>query len=113
MDEKAEKGSAIELHAHGDGTYHTIARGSGDYYPSMGGKDPRRKEHESFGAAVVHMAKHHAEGDHMHIMGHEDGFTSHHMKEGGNPSGPVEHDNVTELKKHVAKVMNSDDEEMD
>ena len=92
----SEKHSSTTLHAHGDGTYHTTQ-----------GYESGRKEHPSFGHAVAHMAKNHAEGDHMHIEGHEDGYTTHSVHD-GKVHGPEEHKTMGELKRHVADCMDGD-----
>lgn len=98
MEHGKEKTSSSSLHAHGDGTYHTQ---SGEY----GGK---RTDHESIGAALIHLAKAHAEGDHMHIQGHDEGYTTHHVKEGGKVQGPNEHKTMGAAKKAVAEAMDSE-----
>jgi hypothetical protein len=106
------KGSSMELHAHGDGSYHTISKGGGGYYPySEKGGEPGRKEHASFGAAVMHMAKHHATGDHFHAQGHDEGFTAHSLKEGGSVKGPTEHETMGSLKKNMASALNDEGDE--
>jgi len=118
MKDKEESGaSSTSLHAHGDGSYHTHTparscngdcgeggRGGMDYYGSGG----PRKDHASIGAALMHMAMKHAEGDHMHIQGHDDGYTSHSVAEGARVKGPVEHAKMSALKQHVGKVMDDD-----
>lgn len=106
------KGSSITLHAHGDGSYHTISHGSNDYgMIGHGGKEPGRVEHPSFGHAVMHMAKMHAEGDHMHILSHNEGFTSHHVLEGASVQGPHESDTVGQLKTHVESALQEEADE--
>ena len=54
----------------------------------------------------------HAEigGDHLHIHGHEDGFTTHHVSDGSAVQGPVEHKTMGAVKKHVAAVMDADED---
>jgi hypothetical protein len=117
---KEEHGSSsTSLHAHGDGSFHTHSparscngdcaesgRGGIDYYGSGG----KRKDHESIGAALMHMAMKHSDGDHMHIEGHDSGFTTHHVMEGKRVQGPSEHKSVGELKRHVAEVMDTDED---
>ena len=90
----------ISLHPHGDGTYHT-----------MQGKEPGRVEHDSFGAAVAHMAKHHAEGSHMHIEDTEDGYQSHHKSASGKVSGPHDHANLQECKRAMTQFFNEEEHE--
>jgi hypothetical protein len=90
------KGHMHEVHAHGDGTFHTIAH------------DGTRTEHPHFGHMVAHLAKHHATDDHMHIHGHEDGFTTHHMVD-GKTHGPHHHETMGALKRHVADTMDGED----
>lgn len=88
-----EKHSSTTLVAHGDGTYHTEH-----------GMTGKRMEHPTFGHAAMHMAKMHAEGDHMHIHGHEDGFTTHSVHD-GEMHGPEEHSTTGKLKAHVGDCM--------
>jgi hypothetical protein len=95
-DQKDEKGSSITLHAHGDGTYHTTSESWG------GGK---RTEHPSMGHALMHIASRHAEGDHVHILSDDDGFTTHHVMEGGKVKGPHEHANRRELIGHLRQTL--------
>lgn len=82
-------GQRSELHDHGDGTFHTMTGG-------------QKTEHQHIGAAMVHMAHHHApEGGHSHVMHHMEGHTMHHMSESGQASGPHEAANMDELKGHM------------
>lgn len=90
-----EKGSSISLHAHGDGTYHTMGGG-------MFG-DGKRTEHGSIGHALMHIASKHSEGDHMHIHATDDGLTTHRAMEGGKVQGPQEHKTVRDLKNAVGR----------
>lgn len=99
-----EKGSSISLHAHGDGTYHT----QGD---SWGPSGPSRVDHDSMGAALMHIASKHAEGDHMHILSHDDGFTTHHVMEGGKVQGPHDHKNLRELKRAMSQFLDEEGQE--
>lgn len=105
------KGSSITLHAHGDGTFHTIAHNDSYGGPMIEGRDPRRKEHPSIGHALMHIARMHSTGDQMHILGHDDGYTTHSVKEGGKIKGPSEHTSMRDLKSHVAETMDGDDED--
>lgn len=93
---QSEKGSHTTLHAHGDNTYHSVdANGN-------------RKDHLTFGAAIMHMAKMHGPpGDHMHVHGHEEGFTTHHVMEGERVRGPEEHGTAKQLAAHVATTMDT------
>lgn len=50
-------------------------------------------------------------GDHFHVHGHEDGFTTHHMPEGGAPHGPMEHKTIGAAKQQMAECMNGECEE--
>ena len=110
-----EKGSSISLHAHGDGSYHTmspaVSEGYGGYGMGSGGaKTPGRKEHPSIGHALMHIAREHgSEGDHMHIHGDAEGYTTHHVSAGGAIKGPDEHKNMAQLKAHVADAMEPED----
>lgn len=99
------KGTSVTLHAHGDGSYTTQEHGHPQEY-SHSGKDLGRVEHPSFGHALMHIAKHHGpEGEHMHIHGHAEGYTSHNVKEDGDVEGPHEHERIGALKSHVADCM--------
>lgn len=48
-------------------------------------------------------------GDHMHIHAHEDGYTTHHVVEGGKVEGPHEHATERELKRHISECMGDED----
>ena len=50
-------------------------------------------------------------GDHMHIEGHEDGFTTHQVKDGGRVKGPHDHKNLKELKKAMSQFFDEEGEE--
>jgi len=96
-----KKSSSMTLHAHGDGTYHTVPGGSFD--------QEGRVEHETFGHAVMHMAKHHAPRgeDHIHVNGHENGYRVHHTADG---SKPKMHDakNIREMKKTISNFLDEE-----
>jgi hypothetical protein len=64
----------------------------------------KNKVHEMLHA----MREHHGGGDHMHIHGHDEGYTTHHLMEDGEVKGPHEHKNMGALKKHVAATMDCD-----
>jgi len=98
---KDEKGSSITLHAHGDGTYHTT---NGEY----GGK---RTDHASIGAALMHIAKRHSDGDHMHIQSTDQKLTTHHVAEGGKVQGPHDHANLRSLKQSLGKFLDEESKE--
>ncbi len=67
-------------------------------------------EHKGIREHLMKMAKE-KPGDHMHIHGHEGGFTTHHIKEeDGEVEGPHEHASMRDLKRHVADTMDSDDD---
>jgi len=107
---EAQKGSSMTLHAHGDGTYHTVSHGGNSWGgPLELGQEPGRVDHQSFGHAVMHMATHHGPpGDHMHIHGHDSGFTAHHVLEGGAVKGPEEMRGISALKRHVSRSMEAE-----
>jgi len=93
------KGASTTLTAHGDGTFHT----EGDY---GGGK---RAEHASIGHALMHVAKLHSTGDHLHVHATEDGkLIAHQVDEGGRIQGPAELKTVKALKAHVAQFAEDD-----
>jgi len=52
-------------------------------------------------------------GGHMHVHEHEDGWTSHHVHDGGEPVGPHEHETMPALKKHVGGCMDGECESCD
>ena len=98
-----ESGHSVTLVAHGNGTYHTEEHGVPGSKPW---EDGTVTEHPSFGHALMHIAKLHGPpGDHLYTHGHPEGYTTHHVLEGGPVKGPVEHDTVGELKKHVGDCM--------
>jgi hypothetical protein len=50
----------VEIHAHGDGTFHTMHQGV-------------KMDHPTHGHALIHAAKLHAEEGHKHFHAHHDG----------------------------------------
>ena len=92
-------GSHTTLFAHGDGTLHTIS------------DQGVRKDHASIGAALMHLAKKHSDGDHVHVHGHETGYTSHQVKEGGKVEGPLEHKGIGDLKRSLSKFLDEEAQE--
>jgi hypothetical protein len=115
MAEETEgKGHSVTLTAHGDGSYHTQEHGQPGEYDglSRGGKPKGYKEHESFGAAIAHIAKHHGTaGQHVHVHGHEEGYTSHNVSEGGKVSGPHNLKNLSELKRSLTQFFDEEGQE--
>src|ERR1700690_884061 len=106
------KGHSITLTAHGDGTYHTQDEGHDGPYSLESGKRPGRVEHPSIGHALMHIAaKHGTEGDHVHVHAHEDGFTTHHVKDGGKVQGPHESKTLAAVKKHLSDVVDEEGNE--
>ena len=61
----------------------------------------------------THLKAMHAEvgGDHFHLHGGEDGFTSHAMV-GGKMTGPKEHATMREAKAQMGSCMDSDGDGM-
>lgn len=90
------KASHHSVHPHGDGSFHTID------------DQGKRVDHEHFGGMAMHLAKHHSSGEHMHIHGHEDGYTTHHVSDDGAVQGPDEHERMGQLKMHVAECMDEE-----
>lgn len=88
--EAAEEHS--ELHAHGDGTYHTV----------HGGKE---EQHPDIGHAVTHLAHAHEGGKHSHA--HHDGMMmhSHGIDESGQHRETEMHDSPEEVGSAVARDM--------
>lgn len=64
--EKESEGSGdhVEIHAHGDGTFHTMHAGA-------------KMDHPTHGHALIHAAKLHAEDGHKHFVAHHDGGEMH------------------------------------
>ena len=92
-------GGHSELHAHGDGTYHTVHNGE-------------RAEHPSITHATAHLAgKHEPEGKHLHI--HHDGLSasSSQAAEGGEVEGPHDHENMEALKEHMGQFLDEEEHE--
>ena len=109
---ESEKHGSISLHAHGDGTFHTFSPARGGDGISYGGeREQGRVEHKSIGAALMHIAKNHAPNDHVHVEGHEDGFTSHSVREGARVQGPHDHKNLRELKRSMSQFFDEEGEE--
>jgi hypothetical protein len=57
-------GQHVEIHSHGDGTFHTMHAGE-------------KMEHPTHGHALIHAAKMHAEEGHKHFHAHHDGEMLH------------------------------------
>ena len=93
-------GSETTLTAHGDGTYHT----------QSGYDSESRVDHASIGAALMHIASQHSDGDHHHVHAHDTGYTTHHVKEGGKVEGPHEHKTLGAVKKQLTKSDDDGDE---
>jgi len=92
-----EKHSAMTIHAHGDGTFHSHPAGTDGYPIHMSGDGKsNRTEHESAGHAAAYFLKMHAQGDHVVGHGHEDGYTTHGIHDG--ESHMSEHDKLTPAK---------------
>lgn len=89
-------GEHSELHAHGDGTYHTMDGG-------------QKTEHPSLGHALMHMAgKHEPDGTHVHMHHDGMGVKSHMVRDGGQPEGPMDHESGQEAGAHAAQMMDGD-----
>ena len=64
-------GDHVEIHSHGDGTFHTLHQGE-------------KVEHPTHGHALIHAAAVHAEEGHKHFHAHHDGEALHtHSHKGG------------------------------
>lgn len=100
MAEKKAHHSGMTIHAHGDGTYHS-------HPPGMEHETSMHTHHPHIGHALMHFAKHHSDGDHMHIHGHEDGFTTHSAHD-GEAHGPEHHKNISEVKRHMADCLDGE-----
>jgi hypothetical protein len=83
----------VEIHPHGDGTFHTMHKGE-------------QVEHESHGHALIHAAKVHAEEGHKHFHAHHDGESmKSHSVEGGGESESRDHEDETGAHEHLSEVM--------
>lgn len=91
-------GEHVEIHSHGDGTFHTIHQG-------------QREEHETHGHALIHAAKVHAEEGHQHFHAHHTGEELHtHAVKGGGEAEHLEHDpeNIEAVKDHLDQFFNEE-----
>ena len=70
-----------------------------------------KPEHE--GGVPGHLKALHSEmgGKHMHIHQHEGGHTTHHVGEDGKVEGPHEHENTEQLKEHMGKFFDEEENE--
>lgn len=70
------------------------------------------QSHSHLGAALMHVAHHH-EPDAKHAHVSHDGFsaTSHGVHEDGQHDGPHDHENIEELKNHLGKFFNEEEDE--
>jgi len=96
-----EGGDHVEIHSHGDGTFHTIHKGE-------------QVEHETHGHALIHAAKVHAEEGHKHFHAHHDGAELHsHSVEGNGEPEHQEHDpaNIESLKDHLGQFFDEEEKE--
>lgn len=86
-------GDHVEIHPHGDGTFHTMHHGE-------------KVDHETHGHALIHAAKIHAEEGHSHFHGHHDGMAmrSHSVKAGEEPESR-EHEDVGGMHEHMDEAM--------
>jgi hypothetical protein len=91
-------GDHVEIHSHGDGTFHTIHQGE-------------RVEHETHGHALIHAAKAQAEEGHKHFVAHHDGEELHtHSSANGEEPEHREHDpdNIEAAKEHLDQFFNEE-----
>lgn len=80
----------------------------------MHGAEPKREPESEHGSVGEHLKALHSEmgGTHMHVHKEEGGgYTSHHVKDGGKVEGPHEHQDTEELKEHVGRVFNEEENE--
>jgi|HubBroStandDraft_1064217.scaffolds.fasta_scaffold268357_2 hypothetical protein len=61
---EGEGGEHVEIHPHGDGSFHTMHQGE-------------KMDHPTHGHALIHAAKVHAEEGHKHFHAHHDGGEMH------------------------------------
>lgn len=91
-------GEHVEIHPHGDGTFHTMHKGE-------------KMEHPTHGHALIHAAKLHAEPGHSHFHAHHDGMmmTSHSVKDGEEPESREHEGGDTEgAAEHLHEAMGSE-----
>ncbi len=97
---KEEATDHTQVHAHGDGTFHTV--------------DPEHGEvqHESIGHMHAHLSKVHGEEGHSHFHAHHDGAmtTSHSVKAGEEPEHR-EHEDMQGAHDHMDEAMGAEDHE--
>lgn len=100
MQGEKEQSEHVEIHPHGDGTFHTIHKGE-------------QVEHETHGHALMHAAKVHAGEGESHFHAHHDGMSMHtHSMKGGEPEHE-EHDpkNLENMKNSFNKFVGEEENE--
>lgn len=101
MQEQKGGGEHVEIHSHGDGSFHTMHKGE-------------KVEHATHGEALMHAAKMHSEVGHKHFHAHHDGgvMHTHSMHEGGEPDHQEHDGEDTEGPKgHFAQFMGEEEKE--
>ena len=99
--EKKEEGEGdhVEIHSHGDGTFHTMHQGE-------------QVDHETHGHALIHAAKVHAEEGHSHFHAHHDGEMMHsHSVKGGEEPESRDHEDEQGAHDHLSEAMGGESEQ--
>jgi len=100
-DEGGMDGGHMQIHDHGDGSFHTVS------------KDGEQTEHPHIGHMLMHVAHHHApehgHTHHMHMA--EGGHTSHHVGQDGEVQGPHDAANLEELKGNMDQFLGEEEHE--
>lgn len=95
------EGDHVEIHSHGDGTFHTMHGGE-------------KMEHPTHGHALIHAANAHAEEGHKHFHAHHDGESMHSHSANGGETESRDHEDEQGAHGHMDEVMggeNPDGEE--
>lgn len=94
-------GEHVEIHSHGDGSFHTEHKGE-------------KVEHESHGHALIHAAKLQSEEGHKHFVAHHDGMSmKSHSHAGGEETESRDHEDEQGAHDHMSEVMGGGEEEPD
>lgn len=91
--EAEQTGDHVEIHSHGDGSFHTMHAGV-------------KMEHPTHGHALIHAAKLHAEEGHKHFHAHHDGEQVHtHSASSDQEPESRDHDDAQGAHEHMDEAM--------
>lgn len=105
--EEGLEGEHMEVHPHGDGTFHTLHH-KGD------GEAPERVDHETIGHMHAHLSRHFGADGEKHFHAHHDGFEPHsHSVTTGEEPEHQEHDpdNIEAIKDHLGQFFSEEEQE--